>query len=464
MNISWRRCLYAVSEYDHAMRRSRKIIKRVILTPIEKFIATESAGGILLILFTIMALVWSNSAWSESYVNFWETKLSVGYGDWGLSKALILWINDGLMCVFFFFVGLEIKREVLAGELSSVRQASLPFFAAIGGMLVPALVFVIFQGDNPGAEGWGIPMATDIAFSLGILSLLGKRVPLSMKIFLTAFAIVDDIGAVLVIAIFYSSSIAVDYLLIGLGLFSILVLFNLANVQSSVPYLLVGLVIWYFFLKSGLHPTIAGIMSAFAIPMTPKVKASDFAGQIESEMEEFRFDEQESNQPLLTYDQLHAADAIRISAKRVQPPLQKLEHMLHPIVAFFILPIFALSNSGVALGDIGNALTSPLTISIALGLVLGKTLGIGLLSWIGVKLKFASFPSDLPFNRVLAVGVLGGVGFTMALFIANLAFTDPELLNQAKAGILIGSIIAGVGGYFWLRAILKNPEKAEAAV
>lgn len=442
-------------------KRTRKYLKRIVVTPFQRFIQMESSGGILLIISTIVALIWANSGWGNYYASLWETTLSVGFGSWSLSKDLILWINDGLMCIFFFLVGLEIKREVIAGQLSSVQQAALPFFAAVGGMVIPALAFVMIMQGAPGAEGWGIPMATDIAFSLGILSLLGKRVPVTLKIFLTAFAIVDDIGAVLVIALFYTGGVELTYLLIGLGLFSILIVFNLTNLQSSKPYLLVGVVIWYFFLKSGIHPTIAGILSAFTIPMQPRVQASDFFSKIKDEVSRFTAISPRE-QKLLSYEELHAADTIRQKATRVQPPLQKLEHMLHPIVAYFVLPVFALANSGVVLDNAGEALGSLLTLGIAGGLLLGKTLGIGLLSWIGIKTRLARLPGDITFPQLVAVGMLGGVGFTMALFIANLAFTDQELLNQAKSGILLGSTLAGVGGYFWLRMILKEPDPQPA--
>ncbi len=438
-------------------KRTRKYIKRIVVTPFQRFIKMESSGGILLIVTTVIALLWANSGWGSSYTSVWETNFSIGLGTWSLSKDLILWINDGLMCIFFFLVGLEIKREVLAGQLSTMRQAALPFFAAIGGMVIPALAFVMIMRGEPGAEGWGIPMATDIAFSLGILSLLGKRVPVAMKIFLTAFAIVDDIGAVLVIALFYTGGVELNYLLIGLGLFSILIIFNLINLQSSKPYLVVGVVIWYFFLKSGIHPTIAGILAAFTIPMQSRVNASDFFGSIKDQVSKFTgISPRERN--LLSYDELHAADAIRQKATRVQPPLQKLEHMLHPVVAYFILPVFALANSGVILDNLGEALGSLLTVGVAAGLLLGKTLGIGILSWIGIKTGIARLPGELNLHQLIAVGMLGGVGFTMALFIANLAFQDQELLNQAKSGILLGSTLAGIGGYFWLRRILNKPE------
>lgn len=445
--------------------KTTQIIKRVIVTPFQRFLATESSGGILLIFFTILAMLWANSPWSESYFTLWSSKFTIGFGEWALSKELLLWVNDGLMAIFFFLVGLEIKREVLVGELSSFKQASLPFFAAIGGMVFPALIFIALQGEQPGAEGWGIPMATDIAFSLGILSLLGSRIPVSMKIFLTAFAIVDDIGAVLVIALFYSNEVYLTALYIALGLFLILIIFNFLRVRKKILYALVGIVIWYFFLKSGLHPTIAGIMIAFTIPITSRIRTRQFIENMEDNLLVFR-DNDTHEEKLLTYEQLSSVDDIERAAEHVQPPLQQLEHNLHGFVAYFILPVFALANAGVALGDAGEALSSPLSLNIALGLVVGKTLGVGLLSWLGVKFGLASLPEGTRWKHLLALGLLGGVGFTMALFIANLAFTDVNLLNAAKIGILAGSTIAGVAGYLILRMTLPKPtpEPKEAAV
>lgn len=438
------------------MEGKRKRVKRILVTPFQRFLATESAGGIMLIFCTLLALVWANSGWSESYVTLWTSKLTIGYGDWQLSKALILWVNDGLMAIFFFLIGLEIKREFLVGELSSSREAALPVIAAIGGAIVPAGLFLLLQGDQPGAEGWGIPMATDIAFSLGILSLLGSRVPLIMKIFLTAFAIVDDILAVLVIAFFYSGTIYFNALFIALGLLGVLLVLNFMKVKNITPYILISIVIWYFFLKSGLHPTLAGILAAFCIPLAARVSPANFESEIEAGLQDFNAAPGEF-ESVLNYQRLNAVEAIRWTANQVQPPLQRLEHGLHSFVAFFILPVFAIANSGVLLDNIGASLTSSLTISIAVGLLVGKVVGIGFFSWLGLRLNLLTLPLGLSFRRLLAVGMLGGVGFTMSLFIANLAFSDPELLNQAKAGILLGSTLAGLGGYFWLRTLLSKP-------
>jgi Na+:H+ antiporter, NhaA family len=304
--------------------------------------------------------------------------------------------------------------------------------------------------------GWGIPMATDIAFSLGILSLLGSRVPMSMKIFLTAFAIVDDIGAILVIAIFYSSSIYLPALFIALGLFLLLILFNILNVRKQIFYIVIGVGVWYFFLKSGLHPTIAGIMSAFTIPITSKIHVEQFIEKVSNGLTIFKKNGIQGEK-LLTYKQITSVDEIERAAEHIQAPLQKIEHDWHSIVAFFILPIFALANAGVALGDAQQAFSSPLTLNIALGLLIGKTLGVSLFSWISVKSGFASLPERTRWIHLLALGLLGGVGFTMALFIANLAFVDADLLNASKIGILAGSTIAAVGGYFILRITLPKP-------
>ena len=275
-----------------------------------------------------------------------------------------------------------------------------------------------------------------------------------MKIFLTAFAIVDDIGAVLVIALFYSGDIYLDALYIAMGFFALLLLFNVMNVRKKTLYVIVGIIIWYFFLKSGLHPTIAGIMVAFTVPITSRIRAVDFTEEVSNGLVVFEKFEDDPTDKLLSYEQLSSVESISEAAKHVQPPLQKLEHDLHGFVAYFVLPIFALANAGVVLAGAGEALSSALTINIALGLVVGKTLGIGLLSWLGVKLGWASLPENTTWTHLIALGLLGGVGFTMALFIANLAFRDPELLNQAKTGILIGSTLAGIGGYLILRMTL----------
>ena len=329
-------------------------------------------------------------------------------------------------------------------------------FAAIGGMLGPAILFIALHGSRPGADGWGIPMATDIAFSLGVLALLGKRVPVSLKIFLTAFAIVDDIGAVLVIAFVYSSQIYMNMLLIAMGLFVFLYLLILAGLRSPVLFIIAGGIIWYFFLKSGLHPTIAGVMLAFIIPANRKVRIPVFTRLMNKDLQFFRRDECE-DQLLLNRDQLHAVDRMSNLVDKVQSPLQSLEHRLHGFVSYFIMPVFALANAGVTFtGSGSDAVVGFLSLHIAIALILGKLTGILLFSYLGVRFKLAALPGNINWYHIAGVGLLGGIGFTMSLFISNLAFHEALLLNHAKNGILAGSMIAGSGGYFLLRRALKK--------
>ncbi len=427
-----------------------------VIGPFQRFFNTESAGGILLLITTVTAMVWANSNLSESYFRLINRELTLQVGEvFKLSKPLLLWINDGLMAIFFFVVGLEIKREVIVGELSSFRQAALPIFAAAGGMLIPALIFLALHGEDPGAGGWGIPMATDIAFSLGILSLLGKRVPLALKVFLVAFAIVDDLGAVIVIAVFYSQSIGWNYLLIALLLFVLLAVSLMAGMRSGTVFMVVGGFIWYYVLKSGLHPTIAGVMLALIVPVKRRIKLGVFTRVMKLNLRSFGDSESEDSL-LLGREQLDALDNIETYVKRVHSPLQYLEHTLHKFTSFFVMPLFALVNAGIILQsristqEIGN-----LTLDVLLALVLGKFLGILVFSWLGVKLKWMELPEGIRWVHMVGLGFLGGIGFTMSMFIATLAYPDPELLNAAKVGILIGSALAGICGYLILKLTLK---------
>ncbi len=437
------------------MAKQSILFSRVV-SPFQRFFKIEAASGILLIIATVVAMIWANSGLSETYdkIVHWEITVQVGQVFY-LSKPLILWVNDGLMAIFFFVVGLEIKREILIGELSTPRKAALPIFAAIGGMLVPALFFVIFQGKNPGAEGWGIPMATDIAFSLGILSLLGKRVPLSLKVFLAAFAIVDDLGAVLVIAAFYSESIGWDYLMIAGGLFVLLAFSLRVGMRSGEVFMVVGGFVWYYVLKSGLHPTVAGVMLAFIVPLRRSIKLGVFNRVMKSNLLHFG-DSESEDKLLLNKEQLHAIDNIETYVDKVHSPLQYIEHKLHGITSWFVMPVFALANAGVLLtAPLGEPVIGKISINIAIALVAGKVIGIMLLTWIGVKLKFTELPKGTRWVHFIGLGFLGGIGFTMSMFISSLAFQDATLLNHAKIGILIGSLIAGVGGYLILRKTLK---------
>jgi NhaA family Na+:H+ antiporter len=421
-----------------------------ILGPFQKFAEAGALSSVILLACTAIALLWANSPCAESYHHFWETELSLGVSSTPLRLTLHQWINDGLMAVFFLLVGLEIKREVLVGELSSIRQAALPIVAAIGGMVVPALIYTGINIRGAGAGGWGIPMATDIAFALGILRLAGPHVPLGLKVFLTALAIVDDLGAVLVIALFYAGAVNITALIAAGAAALVLLALNRLSVSMLLPYLLVGLVLWYFMYRSGVHPTIAGVLLALAIPAATRIDAAAFSARARRLLDEF--DEAETGDLLVItsrgqQEALHALDA---EASQVNAPLLRLEHALNTPVAFLIMPLFALSNAGVAFGDLGGAV-QPVVWGTALGLLAGKTLGIGGASWLAVRLGLAALPAGVTWRDLRGASLLGGVGFTMSLFVAALAFTDATLLSSAKIGVIVASTISGVGGYLVLR-------------
>lgn len=418
-----------------------------ILSPFQEFFQQEASSGILLIIATILALAWANSPWAESYQALWHTKFNISFGNFGLSKDLLHWINDGLMAVFFFVVGLEIKREVLVGELASPRRAILPIVAAIGGMVIPAGFFILFNPGGPAHAGWGIPMATDIAFALGILSLLGKRVPLSLKVFLTAVAIVDDLGAVLVIALFYTSKIVWVSLFIGVGILLILIVINRLGVRNPMVYAVLGIFLWLAFFKSGVHATIAGVLLAMTIPVRTRINTEEFISNASFFLDEFRTHGKTGESVLTNKNQRAAIQAIEIAAEHAQTPLQRLEHILHPWVSYFIMPVFALANAGIAIkGDFLSAFTQPVTLGVMAGLILGKQIGIFSASYIAIKLGWSDLPSGMTWTRLYGLSWLAGIGFTMSLFIASLAFGTSDLLTMSKAGILAASLIAGTVG------------------
>lgn len=426
------------------------MIKRIILTPFQKFVKIESLSGVLLFSATLIAMIWANSGFSESYNALWQYRIGIGSETFQLTKPLILWINDGLMALFFFLIGLEIKRELLIGELNGLRKAMFPLFAAIGGMIFPLMLFLFLNDSPQTSQGWGIPMATDIAFSLAILKLLGNRVPLSLKIFLTAFAIVDDLGAVMVIAIFYSGG--VDWLLILYALIPLLILsfLGIKGIYSKYWTIILGIIIWVLFLKSGIHPTIAGVLVAFTVPIRQKIDMQSFKDNLLDIMRGITQTNNE-NVPVLSNEQLGYIDDLEDLTDKFTSPLQKLEHRLHGWVAYFIMPIFALANAGVVFGS-NMQLDASLIINIALALFVGKLLGVTLLSWLGVKLKIAELPEDLNFFQISGIAILAGVGFTMSIFIANLAFANNVVfVDSAKVGILIGSVVSGIVGYLVLR-------------
>jgi NhaA family Na+:H+ antiporter len=428
-----------------------------IIEPVQEFIHKETSGGILLIFCTIIALIWANSPFADSYHHLWETYLSVGVGKIGLNYSLHHWINDGLMVIFFFVVGLEIKRELLVGELSTAKKAALPIAAALGGMIFPALIYTIFNLGSESASGWGIPMATDIAFVAGMLALLGKRVPLSLKIFILALAIVDDIGAVLVIAIFYTSNISSTSLLIAAGLIVLLIAMNRIGVRNLLVYTLVGIALWLAFLKSGVHATVAGVLLAFTIPVSSRINTKKFRSENESLIKDFDNAGEHGEDVLTNSKRLSIVNQIENNCEKILTPLQRFEHGLHPWVSFFIVPVFALANAGVTIGSgLSSALIHPVSIGIILGLFFGKQIGIFSFSYLAVKLKLASEPEGVSWKKIYAASVIAGIGFTMSLFIANLAFNSPELLNISKVGILAGSLLSGVVGFIILKSALSK--------
>ena len=416
-----------------------------LLEPFLRFARLEASGGILLLAATVAALVWANSPWEASYHALWHTPASVGYGKYVLAQDLHHWINDGLMCIFFFLVGLEIKREILSGELSTLKRAAFPFAAALGGVLVPALIYFVLNRQSEALHGWAIPMATDIAFALGVLALLGDRVPVALKIFVTALAIVDDIVGVLVIAVFYTSEISLRSLVAGLAGIGISYLANRIGVRRPFVYALIGVFVWLATLKSGVHATIAGIVLAFTIPTethidTPEFlrRSRDILGGIENVADD---------QNGVAHQQEGAAYQLECQSQMLQSPLFRIEHSLQPWVSFLIMPLFALANAGVhVLGNVGAALASSVSLGVMLGLIVGKPIGITLLAWLAAKSGLASKPLDVRWSQLFGGACLCGIGFTMSLFIATLAFGSSPLLDLSKIGTLAASLAAGIVG------------------
>ena len=434
-----------------------------VLSPFGRFMQTESAGGIVLIACTVAAVFLANSAWAGSYHHFWETPLSLRVGKWVLDYPLHHWINDGLMAVFFFLVGLEIKREVLVGELASARKAALPIAGALGGMLVPAGIFVLLNAGGAGERGWGIPMATDIAFALGILALMGKRTPGALKVFLAALAIADDIGAVLVIAVFYTERIVLGALLLGGVFLALSALANKLGVRWPLVYTVLGLVVWLAFLKSGVHATVAGVLMAMTIPARTRIDTDEFLVRGRRLLDAFEEAGEEGQNILTNHAQQTAIHELEQNAEAAQTPLLRIEHGLQPWVAFGIIPVFALANAGVELsGGLFAAFRHPVALGVALGLLLGKPIGITLFAWLAVKTKLAALPAGCDWRALHAVSWLGGIGFTMSLFVTNLAFTDARLIADAKVGIFAASIAAALVGWLLLRRLRKVSD-AEAA-
>ncbi|CAN5786493.1 Na+/H+ antiporter NhaA [soil metagenome] len=430
-----------------------------VLAPFREFIRLEASGGIVLILAALIALIWANSPWSDSYFDLWSTSMTIGIGEYSLSKDLLHWVNDGLMAIFFFVVGLEIKRELLVGELASPRRAILPVAAAFGGAVIPAGIFLLMNAGSSGADGWGVPMATDIAFSLGVLALVGSRAPLALKVFLTAFAIIDDLIAVVVIALFYTSDLKPEYLVLAAVIFAVLFATNRLDVQGPLLYALFGLVLWFAFLKSGVHATIAGVLLASTIPARTRIDAQHFLDVADSQIERFRRAGIPGGAILTSQEHQAALHNLKDATEHAESPIARLEHALLSWVAFVIVPVFALANAGVDLGaDLSEAVTSSLTLGIVLGLVLGKLVGIVGVSYLAVRSGLTELPRGVTWLHICGASLLGGIGFTMSLFIAGLAFDDPAMLDRAKIGILLASLIAGGAGYTVLRLVAVSRE------
>ncbi len=429
------------------------------LKPVNRFIKNETAGGIVLFGAAVLAIIVANSPLQDIYHQLWQYKFGFTFAGIEISKTLHHWINDGLMSVFFFVVGLELKREIIAGELSNLRKAALPLAAGAGGMIFPAAIYVFFNLGTPGINGWGIPMATDIAFALGILYLLGSRVPLSLKVFLTALAIADDIGAVLVIAFFYTSDISLLSLGIGSIFMAVLIGGNLAGIRTPLFYGIIGIGgLWMAFLLSGVHATIAGILAALTIPATVKIDSKSFLSNLRTLADKFGKEKPGINN-LVSYEQLHIIDNIKRYTRAVESPLQRLEHGMHSLVAFIVLPVFAFANAGITVtSDLFAQIASTVTLGVWAGLTVGKTVGIILMSKLVVYLNLAELPAGSSWRQIYAVSFLASIGFTMSIFITELAFDDAQLILQAKLGIFIASAIGGVVGYLMLRT---TPEEVD---
>jgi NhaA family Na+:H+ antiporter len=419
-----------------------------LLSPVQDFINTESASGVVLIGAALVAFAWANSPWAEHYFAILEIPVGVGFGAWGLEKPLILWVNDLLMAVFFFLVGLEIKRECMVGELAGWDKASLPVAGALGGMIVPALIYVALNPSEPTVRGWGVPMATDIAFALGVLTLLGERVNLGLKVFLLALAIVDDLGAVLVIALFYTEDLSIGALLLSFLAWAAALAYGRFGGGKALAFALIGLVTWYFMLKSGVHATIAGVLMALAVPLRHQLSPQQLYQEL---------------RPITTragdFEQVEAAiEHLEEVLARAHSPLHKMEHALGPFTAFVIMPVFAFFNAGVALGGGETGLLSAVSIGAFLGLLVGKPIGIAGFVALAVKTGLTRLPAGTSWQGLIGVGLLAGIGFTMSLFIASLAFPDVATLNQAKMGVLCASVVAALVGLAFLHRALPRAQ------
>lgn len=435
---------------------SEKPLAKYVARPIREFLHVESAGSILLLTATVIALLWVNlpvTGWASGYDHFWHTPIGLDVGSWRIEESLQHWVNDGLMTIFFFVVGLEIKYELVHGDLRDPRTAALPIIAAVGGMVVPALLFVAIAGGGEAGAGWGIPMATDIAFAVGVLGVLGRRIPSAARLFLLTLAIVDDIGAIIVIAVFYTADLAWGWLGIAVGLLAVMAVLRAARVWAIPVYWVLGLVIWFAVLESGVHATLAGVAIGLMTPavalLRPEV-AKEFATGALRDND-------------LDAEELHR---MRFLLAESVPIAERLQSRLHPVSSYVVLPVFALANAGVVLGDgaLGDALSSTVALGIGAGLVLGKPVGIALACFVAIRLGVARMPDDTSWGQVIGVGAVAGIGFTVSLFIAGLSYPDSAALtDDAKVGILLASVLAAVVGVVVLLLATRRPRETAPA-
>ncbi len=436
----------------HAWSESDRFVPRTMVRPLQRVLAHEAAGGLVMLAAAVVALVWANSPWSASYFDLWETPLRIELGELILLDHLSLqtWVNDALMTLFFLLVGVEIKREAVHGELRDMRSVALPVLAALGGMVVPAVIYTLFNAGGTGSEGWGIPMATDIAFAVGVVSLLGRRVPTAGKVFLLTLAVADDIGAIAVIAVFYTSDLALGWLLVAVVGLGVIFALRRGDVQSLAPYLAVGAFVWLALLESGVHATLVGVALGLLTPAWPLLSPRRFptmSRKLANQIERAYYDrvltqaEFEENE--------HTINEIKRLSVYSTSPLARLERALSPWVAYLVVPVFALANAGVPLtsGALAGLGSNPVTLGVALGLVAGKAIGVFGASALAIKLGLARLPAETSWRHMIGLAMVAGVGFTVALFVTSISLTDPASVDSAKVGILAGSLVSGLLGY-----------------
>ena len=432
---------------------------------INNFLAKEAYSGVILFSAAIIAIIWANTPWSATYFNFWHTPVGLEISSHIIDMELHQWVTDGLMTIFFFVIGLEIKRELIVGELSSKRKAAFPIIAAIGGMVVPFLFYISVNLQSDGKiSGFGIPMATDIAFVLGFILILGKRVPLALKVFIVTLAVVDDLGAVILIASFYTESLNLAFIGFSALILIALMLLNRIGVKELMPYLLLGIALWFFMEGSGIHTTIAGVLLAFTIPVHSKISTKQFVKICSFAVDEVKKGESKRKNILLTPEQQDSLEYISDSYDAVQSPLVRLEHRLLPFSSFIVMPVFALANAGIQISDINQPIFQPVSLGILLGLVLGKPIGIIGATYLGYRLGWIKKPSSCTWKHIIGAGILGGVGFTMSMFISNLAFDNPDTLALAKLFIVGSSLLMGIIGVIYLWIISRSEKTCDVVI